>query len=143
MSGDSKAGNIIGICFMVVWCTIAFGMGITALEWGAPFIFVLAPFGMGAFGIVFCITVFLSQKKKQQQQESGIGRYRSESIVYTGDYQLHPEPQTQNQETVYIIPSHCPSCGVALSTEEIDWVGPLQAKCPNCGAAIDAKERNS
>ena len=139
MSGDSKAGNIIGICFMVLWCSMAFGMGITALQWGAPFLFVLAPFGMGIFGIVVCLAGFLSQRKKQQQPE--IRRYSSESIVYTGDYSLQPEPKSQNQKKVYMVPSHCPSCSVSINTEEIDWVGPLQAKCPNCGGVIDAEER--
>lgn len=142
MSGDSKAGNIIGICFMVLWCSIAFGMGITSLQWGAPFLFVLAPFGMGIFGIVVCVVGFLSQRKKRQQ-EPGIGRYHSESIVYTGDYSIQPDHQSQgkNRKSIYQIPSKCPSCGAAISTEEVDWVGPLQAKCPYCNATIDAEER--
>jgi predicted Zn-ribbon and HTH transcriptional regulator len=142
MSGDSKAGNIVGICFMVLWCTIAFGMGITSLQWGAPFLFVLAPFGMGIFGIVVCLAGFLTQRKKQQQ-EPEIGRYHSESIVYTGDYSLRTENQSQGRgrKSIYQIPSQCPSCGAAISTEEVDWVGPLQAKCPYCNATIDAAER--
>jgi len=140
MSGDSKVGYIVGICFMALWCTIAFGMGISALQMGAPILFALIPFGMGVFGIVFCIAGFASQRRRQQKQ-SEIRRYSGESIVYTGDYSLQSEPASQNQKKVYVVPSNCPSCGVSIDTEEIDWVGPLQAKCPNCGAAIDAEER--
>lgn len=140
MSGDSKVGYAVGICFMTLWCTIAFGMGISALQMGTPFLLVLVPFGMGVFGIVICIAGVVSQRRRQQKQ-SEIRRYSGESIVYTGDYQLHPEPKPQNQKKVYMVPSHCPSCGESINTEEIDWVGPLQAKCPNCGGAIDAEER--
>lgn len=36
------------------------------------------------------------------------------------------------------IPTKCPSCGAALSHENIDWVGPLEAKCSYCGGTVRA-----
>ena len=36
------------------------------------------------------------------------------------------------------IPEKCPSCGAPLAQENIDWVGPLEAKCNYCGATIRA-----
>ncbi len=139
MNEDSKAGNFVGVCFMVLWCSIAFGMAITSLQWGAPFLFVLAPIGMGIFGMVACITGLVSKRRQSQQPE--ISRYSGESIVYTGDYSLDPAYRSKDKKSIYQIPSHCPFCSAALSTEEVDWVGPLQAKCPYCNATIDAEER--
>lgn len=37
------------------------------------------------------------------------------------------------------IPTECPKCGAPLSPEEIDWVGPLEAKCGYCGATVRAQ----
>ena len=37
------------------------------------------------------------------------------------------------------IPTECPKCGAPLSPEEIDWVGPLEAKCNYCGATVRAQ----
>ncbi|MCF2136694.1 MAG: hypothetical protein K9W43_05565 [Candidatus Thorarchaeota archaeon] len=37
------------------------------------------------------------------------------------------------------LPAKCPSCGADLSTESIDWVGPLEARCSYCGATVRAK----
>ena len=37
------------------------------------------------------------------------------------------------------IPTECPKCGGPLSPEEIDWVGPLEAKCNYCGSTVRAK----
>ncbi len=37
------------------------------------------------------------------------------------------------------LPTKCPSCGAALSPEDIDWVGPLEAKCNYCGGVVRAR----
>ncbi|MFW9933191.1 MAG: hypothetical protein ACFFDR_11095 [Candidatus Thorarchaeota archaeon] len=37
------------------------------------------------------------------------------------------------------VPVNCPSCNAPLSSETIDWVGPLEAKCTYCGATVRAK----
>jgi hypothetical protein len=36
------------------------------------------------------------------------------------------------------LPNYCPKCGAALTHEDIDWVGPMEARCNYCGATIRA-----
>ena len=38
-------------------------------------------------------------------------------------------------------PRFCGDCGAALSSEEIEWVGPLSVKCPYCGATHATEKR--
>jgi len=38
-------------------------------------------------------------------------------------------------------PSFCKDCGASLSSEEIEWVGPLSVKCPYCGATHRTEKR--
>lgn len=38
-------------------------------------------------------------------------------------------------------PSFCSDCGASLSSEEIEWVGPLTVKCPYCGATHRTEKR--
>lgn len=108
-------------------------------DFGPPEIIAWIPMIMCSFPLIICIILWVKPKKTKEGPE--IHRYRDETIVYTGDYELHSEPSSKGEDTVYLIPAECPSCNSPLSTKEIDWVGPLQAKCPNCGALVDAEER--
>jgi hypothetical protein len=138
MATSTRTGNLVGVCFMLLWCTIAFGMGLTALQFGAPFIFVLVPFGMGLFGIVFCLALMKGRSSTMSTYQGS--QYRP--ITYTGDsFSREDSSRARERRTIYQVPSKCPSCGAAISTEEVDWVGPLQAKCPYCMATIDVEER--
>jgi hypothetical protein len=131
---NTRSGTIVGVCFMILWCGTAFGMGITAWQWGAPIIFPLVTFGMGGFGIVLCVAICRQQSQASQQLQSTPRDY----MTYTGDYQ---SPYTHSSERKsYEAPSHCPSCGAAISTDEVDWVAPLKAVCPYCESVIDAIE---
>lgn len=38
-------------------------------------------------------------------------------------------------------PRFCKDCGASLSSEEIEWVGPLSVKCPYCGATHATEKR--
>ena len=38
-------------------------------------------------------------------------------------------------------PRFCTDCGASLSSEEIEWVGPLSVKCPYCGATHATEKR--
>ncbi len=38
-------------------------------------------------------------------------------------------------------PRFCSECGATLSSEEIEWVGPLSVKCPYCGATHATEKR--
>ncbi len=108
---------------------------------GLPQIIIWMPMIMSAIPLIVCIGLMIRAKTKKQPEGPEVHRYRDETIVYTGDYELHKDPTSQDQEKVYLIPTNCPSCNSPLSTEGIDWVGPLQAKCPHCGATVDAEER--
>ena len=111
------------------------------IEFGPPQIIILMPMIMSAIPLIVCIGLMIRAKTKKQQEGPEVHRYRDETMVYTGDYEIHSEPKSEEDEKVYLIPTNCPSCNSPLSTENIDWVGPLQAKCPHCGAVVDAEER--
>ena len=133
----SRMGNVVGICFMVLWCSVAFGMGITALQWGAPFFFALVPFGMGLFGIVMCIAI-----SKQGRMAYPLPRRKDRDYVtYSGDSMVHDYSDARHDRRSFQAPSFCPSCGAAISTDEVDWVAPLKAVCPYCETVMDAVER--
>ena len=38
----------------------------------------------------------------------------------------------------YRLPRRCPDCGAPVIWDDIEWVGPLQAKCRYCGAPLEA-----
>jgi len=44
-----------------------------------------------------------------------------------------------SEMTTVRLPDKCPSCGAAISQEDIDWTGPLEAKCNYCGGTLRAK----
>lgn len=44
-----------------------------------------------------------------------------------------------SEMTTVRLPEKCPSCGAGISQEDIDWVGPLEAKCNYCGGILRAK----
>ena len=119
---------------MTLWCGTAFGMGYIALTAGAPIIFPLVAFGMGGFGIVMCITI----ARRQGTSSPLPRRSYSDQVTYTGDYRS-PYSQSTDKKS-YRAPSTCPSCGAAISTDEVDWVAPLKAVCPYCETVMDAVE---
>ena len=130
----SHTGKIVTACFFTIWCTAAFGMGLFVLQmlantgpYGPPIFIVFIPFGMGFFGIVLCIAAL----RTNQSRSSSMPSFTPETITYTGDYSIKPEfsESKRSGKAIYQIPPVCPSCGASISTEEVDWVGPLQAKC--------------
>ncbi|MFW9960517.1 MAG: hypothetical protein ACFFDV_05835 [Candidatus Thorarchaeota archaeon] len=50
---------------------------------------------------------------------------------------------TASREKSYIYepPRFCKDCGAALTSEGIEWVGPLSIKCPYCGATQATEKR--
>jgi DNA-directed RNA polymerase subunit RPC12/RpoP len=42
---------------------------------------------------------------------------------------------------VYEPPRFCSDCGAAITSEGIEWVGPLSVKCPYCGATLSTEKR--
>jgi hypothetical protein len=52
---------------------------------------------------------------------------------YQGSVQRHG-----SETTTVRLPLKCPSCGAEVSHENVDWVGPLEARCSYCGATMRA-----
>ena len=40
----------------------------------------------------------------------------------------------------YRIPDTCPSCKAPINSDDVHWIGPMEAKCNYCNAQIIAKE---
>jgi hypothetical protein len=123
---------------MIFWCAVAFGMGFMTLQFGAPIFVSLMPFGMGVLGIILFIAMLTSRPQRQQIDRISYDGY----TTYSGD-SMGPAyaPVRSEERTLYQVPSRCPSCGASISTEEVDWVGPLQARCPYCSATMDVEKR--
>jgi hypothetical protein len=45
-----------------------------------------------------------------------------------------PEPKQHP-----ILPTHCPSCGAAVRSDEVDWIDDLTAECDYCGSPVRAE----
>lgn len=104
---------VIGVCFLTIFSFIALMMG-----------------PIGFLFIIFAVLVFVNNEKKKADQGSGDTKTRiggSSSIV------------TVDRRVIYQVPKQCPECGASLSNEEVDWVGPLQAKCPFCRTTVEAQ----
>jgi hypothetical protein len=139
MSGSNRGATAVTVICFGGWIIGVWAMGLFALQMGAPIIFPLFAFGMGCIPILFF--AFVCRSKKKFEQQVGIQRYRDDTIVYTGDYQLDSEPESKEPEKVYLIPAECPTCLKPISDDVVDWVGPLKAKCPYCETIIEAKEK--
>ena len=48
---------------------------------------------------------------------------------------------SREKSFVHDLPDKCPNCKAQISSETVDWVGPLTARCPYCGASIKTEKR--
>jgi hypothetical protein len=94
---------------------------------------------MAAIGFFMCIAVLAGSSRTTRPVDVGSGY----SISTTGDamYADRRAQPIRRSKVIFQVPTQCPSCGAPLSSENIDWVGPLQAQCPYCFATVDASER--
>lgn len=86
---------------------------------------------IGFMIVIFAVLVVIKGFQDRQQQTT-----RADPISRTGD---SPTIVTVDRRIIYQVPTVCPECGGSLSNEEVDWVGPLQAKCPYCRTTIEAQ----
>ena len=78
---------------------------------------------------------------------AGIIMYGMKDSMSIGGFGLFGMTGTRAAETpkeksfVHEPPRFCNDCGASLSSEEIEWVGPLSVKCPYCGATHATEKR--
>ncbi|MFW9845389.1 MAG: hypothetical protein ACFFD6_01470 [Candidatus Thorarchaeota archaeon] len=145
---NTAAGKAVAVCFLAIWIMVVIFMGSIFL--GMPlmsegfFIVILIPFAMAAFGVVLCIAIAKSNTGVATARRMGSGY----SISTTGDAMYSDSHSTavhspeSSRRVVFKIPPECPSCGASLNSEQVEWIGPLQAQCPYCLATIEAAERD-
>jgi hypothetical protein len=67
------------------------------------------------------------------------------SLGKVGTFGLAAGPRyssaSKEKSYVYEPPRFCTDCGAALTSEGIEWVGPLTIKCPYCGATHATEKR--
>jgi hypothetical protein len=52
-----------------------------------------------------------------------------------------PAEAPKEKSFIHEPPRFCSECGATMSSEEIEWVGPLSVKCPYCGATHATEKR--
>ncbi len=144
-SDHSGKGKVVIVCFMIMWVGTALSMGLFLFPqpFFLPFGFV--PFIMAAVGIVFCFAALRANSnttRTRRRVGSGYSISTTGDAMYRDRESRSPSYQRPSKRIVYQIPSRCPSCGAALNSEQVDWVGPLQAQCPYCLTTIEASERD-
>ena len=49
--------------------------------------------------------------------------------------------RTVERNFVHEPPAFCAGCGGNITSEDVEWVGPLSVKCPYCGATLPTTKR--
>lgn len=90
-----------------------------------------------AFVMVIIIIVFVTVCRVGAQAARGILVNVPQSAI-PEQYRGATGPGGTEIRTVRL-PERCPTCGAAIASEGIDWVGPLEAKCNYCGGTVKAQ----
>lgn len=67
----------------------------------------------------------------EAREIAGLVHSNTLAISETATQQLPSEKLT--------LPTHCPSCGGPLRSDEADWIDDLTAECPFCGSPVRAE----
>jgi len=117
-SEESNLECALAICFLIIWSSIALMMG---------------PFGI--LFIAFALLLFANGYKKRQEKKL----HDVQEPVFKERTHDRPTIVTVDRRIIYRVPGKCPECGGSINNEEVDWVGPLQARCPYCQTTIEAQ----
>ena len=61
-----------------------------------------------------------------------------ESVLGSGiPAEASKEPQSPQRKA--ILPTHCPSCGAAVRSDEVEWMDEQTAECDYCGSPVRAE----
>ena len=92
----------------------------------------------------------LSQRKKFPQlqkaaarviaelNEQGLKNEAAEIDMWLKSIMLiMPESETEQVTTKRpVLPTHCPSCGAGLRSDEVEWIDSVTAECAYCGSPV-------
>jgi hypothetical protein len=54
---------------------------------------------------------------------------------------ISESPTQRGPDPVQVpLPTHCPSCGGPVRSDEVDWIDAVTAECPFCGSPVRAEE---
>ena len=128
----SKSSNRGCTCYLLFLCISTIVIGIYVQNSGAPFEALLIIYGLGLLWLVAAIG-------------TAAGKLGPTTIVTSfgmNPSEIDKSPERTKEKVIYQVPAVCPSCGASISQEEVDWVGPLQAKCPYCRATIEVEKKS-
>ncbi len=92
--------------------------------------------------VVFAMAACLALKffgRVSQDAMSAIGSFVMEAPESAIPRSRWTRAEGASEIRTVRLPSKCPSCGATLSPEDIDWIGPLEAKCAYCGGVVHAR----
>lgn len=143
---SSRQTKIFIIIFGIVWVG-----GLSALAflmlfvWSVPFLVALIPLGMVIAGLFLSGFMYTnSDPRVQLRKAMAMQRQFQQDFLEIAGEELHDAQSPYHQRGdpyVYQLPTKCTECNASISTEDVDWVGPLQARCPYCHATIEARRR--
>jgi len=97
------------------------------------------------------LTLFASQGRDQRMQAVGQRvmdelkarnlNAEAQEISHLINGSLPKEIPTEKPLSIkrLILPTHCPSCGAAVLSNDLDWVDEMTAECDYCGSPIRAE----
>ena len=141
-----RGSKIFIIIFAIVWVGSLSAIGFFMLtSWFVPTFFALIPFGMAIVGLIMFRFAYRSMDPSAQiRQAMAMQRQFQQAFFEVAGEQLHQTQSAHHERDdpyIYQVPTKCPECNASISTEEVDWVGPLQARCPYCHSTIEARRR--
>jgi hypothetical protein len=128
----SNSSNRGCTCYLLFLCISTIAVGIFIQNSGAPFEALLIVYGLGLLWLVATI---------------GAAAGKLGPTTFVTSFGIDPLEIARSQEgtkdkVIYQVPPVCPGCGASISQEEVDWVGPLQAKCPYCRNTIEVEKKS-
>ena len=141
-----RGAKVFTIVFGIVWVSAWIVVALFLLSSPyLPFYVGLAPLVMGILGVVVFRFAYRSLDPAVQiRRAMDMQREFQQAFFEVAGEQLHQAQSAHHERDdpyIYQVPAKCPECNASISTEEVDWVGPLQARCPYCHSTIEARRR--
>ncbi len=79
----------------------------------------------------------LGQRIVNELQARGLNAEAEEiSNLLNGNLPTESSAETPAPEKRPILPTHCPSCGAAVKSDEVEWLDEITAECSYCGSPV-------